>query len=115
MPYSRRTGRRYAAGSSTSWGTWESRECVVCGQKITLKQSAFHGGATTTPWSIHAACGGPAVAVWKLDAQHAQEAHPGARQGVQNPQEAEETLEALGAGSEPDTVGTDLAGKGSSP
>jgi hypothetical protein len=30
----------------------------VCGRPVTLKQSAYHGGATTTPWSVHAACGG---------------------------------------------------------
>jgi hypothetical protein len=67
MPYSRRTGRRYAAGSSTSWGSWEPRTCIACGQKITLAQSAFHGGALASPWSIHAACGGPRVAAQKLD------------------------------------------------
>jgi hypothetical protein len=85
------------AGSHATWGSWEPRTCIACGQRVTLAQSAFHGGATTTPWSVHASCGGPRVA-----AQHAQEAPPGARQGVQNPQEAEETLETLSAGSEPE-------------
>jgi hypothetical protein len=33
---------------------------------VTLVQSAYHGGAITTPWSIHASCGGPAVAAHKL-------------------------------------------------
>jgi hypothetical protein len=34
---------------------------------VTLAQSAYHGGAITTPWSIHVSCGGPRVAAQKLE------------------------------------------------
>lgn len=31
MPYSRRTGKRYAAGSQSTLAGWEPRECCICG------------------------------------------------------------------------------------
>ena len=54
-PTSRRTGQRYAAGSHVVWGGWETRTCVVCAQRVTLEQSAFH---SRTLGSVHVACGG---------------------------------------------------------
>jgi len=50
-------------GSQIVWGGWEPRVCAVCGQRVTLKESSYHGGGPTgRPWSIHAACGGPKTA-----------------------------------------------------
>ena len=36
MPYSRKTGRRYAAGSTTTLGGWEPKTCSICGEKIVI-------------------------------------------------------------------------------
>jgi hypothetical protein len=54
--------RKSAKGSHVVWGGWEPRICVICGRRVTLDHTAFHGGATTVPWSIHAWCGGIAEA-----------------------------------------------------
>jgi len=34
VPYSRRTGKRYAAGSQSTYAGWEPRVCILCGEKI---------------------------------------------------------------------------------
>jgi hypothetical protein len=45
-PLSRRTGKRYAAGSHKRWGGWEAKVCVVCDAKIVLSRgSALHSAA----------------------------------------------------------------------
>ncbi len=43
MPYSRRTGARYAAGSQATWSPGDSRTCCVCGQPVTLSGKAARG------------------------------------------------------------------------
>ena len=57
VPISKRTGRRYAAGSATKWGGWESRVCCYCGQKITLKGPAamFAFGPPAKSWHMDCA------------------------------------------------------------
>lgn len=64
MPYSRRTGRRYTAGSQATWAGWEPRVCVVCGGRTTLREASMHsrhGGPGGTPASVHVRCGGMAA------------------------------------------------------
>jgi hypothetical protein len=42
-PISKRTGKRYAAGSQKKWGGWETKVCAVCGERIVLARgSALH-------------------------------------------------------------------------
>jgi hypothetical protein len=47
-------------GSHVTWSAtgWEPRVCLLCGKRVTLTQSAYHGGALQRPFSIHATCGG---------------------------------------------------------
>jgi hypothetical protein len=45
-------------GSHATWGGWEPRRCIACRRRVTLTESAYHGGALDRPWSIHADCGG---------------------------------------------------------
>ncbi len=63
-PYSRRTGKRYAAGSQSTWAGWEPRDCLVCGRRITLAGPASlhsRAGVDGQSVSVHAACGGLSV------------------------------------------------------
>jgi hypothetical protein len=45
-PVSRRTGRRYAAGSQKKWGGWEAKVCAVCEVRLVLARgSALYSAA----------------------------------------------------------------------
>lgn len=57
MPYSRRSGKRYAAGSQVTWADHDSRVCCVCDRRITLTQ-AFVCSSLPVPLSAHVSCGG---------------------------------------------------------
>ncbi len=57
MPYSRRTGQRYAAGSAATWGAYDSRICCVCGRKIALKHGAHMHHEAGEHRSSHLDCG----------------------------------------------------------
>lgn len=62
MPVSRRTGRRYAAGSQATWSEKDSRVCCICGGKlrITADDLWIHfDAATGEHLSSHVACGSP--------------------------------------------------------
>jgi hypothetical protein len=51
MPVSKRTGKRYAAGSQVKWGGWEKKTCSDCGRKLTLKMTgAYNHGPPPTSW-----------------------------------------------------------------
>ena len=58
MPYSRRTGRRYAAGSQSPYGGFESKVCILCGGKIvkahpvSLRFHYDHATGTATSWHV---------------------------------------------------------------
>jgi hypothetical protein len=55
-PVSRRTGRRYAAGSQKKWGGWEARVCAVCGLRLVLSRgSALHSARYGSYCGLHMA------------------------------------------------------------
>ena len=60
MPYSRRTGKRYATGSQSTYGGFESKVCVLCGGKIVKSHPVslrFHmDDITGVATSWHVAC-----------------------------------------------------------
>lgn len=62
MPYSRRTGKRYAAGSQATWSEGDSRVCCHCGKtlRITVDSVWIHyDRASDTHRSSHTGCGSP--------------------------------------------------------
>jgi hypothetical protein len=42
VPVSKRTGRRYAAGSQKKWAGWEPRVCWRCGTLVVLDGPGMH-------------------------------------------------------------------------
>lgn len=61
MPYSRRTGARYAAGSQATFGGWEPRLCVFCEKRVavtgTVALCFYRDDRTGAGVSFHAGCG----------------------------------------------------------
>lgn len=54
MPVSRRTGKKYAAGSQKTWGGWEPRVCKVCGVRIVLARGgAMHSAEYGSFCELH--------------------------------------------------------------
>lgn len=54
---SKRTGKSYAVGSSTGWDGWDGpRECVVCGVRVTLKDSSQQHEEAGVKTIRHARC-----------------------------------------------------------
>jgi hypothetical protein len=60
MPISKKTGKRYAAGSQTTLGGWEPKTCCICGEKTVVsgkRALQFHFDDTTkTGYSMHVDC-----------------------------------------------------------
>jgi hypothetical protein len=67
MPYSRRTGERYAAGSTTTFAGWEPRVCCLCGGRINKARDGAHrfymDDLSGAVFSFHAGCGSLADAL----------------------------------------------------
>ncbi len=62
MPVSRKTGKRYAAGSQATWSPGDSRVCCHCGKtlRITVDTLWIHFDARTgVHTSSHVGCGSP--------------------------------------------------------
>ena len=81
MPISKKTGKRYAAGSSKSYGGWEDRHCYHCGRTLTLKDAAMSSmlanGAAFTLCADHIGHYSEAYADFEpAEADHADDLHP---------------------------------------
>jgi hypothetical protein len=55
-PVSRKTGRRYAAGSHTTLGGWEPKRCCLCGERLVVSRQSLRFSRFPEPRGWHVDC-----------------------------------------------------------